>query len=167
ADITDPISGLGLADPDVQRLPGRVHQPLGLWRYLADAERQAGVRPETAVDQAGVEAEQVTLAQLAIGRNAVDHLVVHGGADGVLVALVADEPGNAATPPDKAIGLPVQLEQGDAGSGDGLQPGQRLGKNGARLPHQVDLGLGLLCGQPEAASFGSAAKRWAMEARAA
>jgi hypothetical protein len=65
-------------------------------------------------------AQQVALAELAIGRDAVHHLVVDRGADGVLIAVVADESGNTIARPDEAVRLAVQIEQGDA------RPGQRL-----------------------------------------
>src|SRR5207237_3998884 len=93
-DVADPVANVGLLDPDTQRLAGDVHQTLGLGRNLADADGESGIGPEAAVDQAGIEAEQVPLPELAVGRNAMDHLVVDRRTDGVLVPLVANEPGD-------------------------------------------------------------------------
>src|SRR5947208_3009686 len=165
ADVTDPVANAGLLDPDRQRLAGDVHQTLGLRRNLADADGEPGIGPEAAMDQAGVEAEQVPLPELAVGRNAMDHLVVDRRTDGVLVPLVANEPGNAVTRPDEAVGFAVEVEQGHAGPGHRLQVREGLTEDGARLPHQVDLGRRFVNDHREPAPLRSALSRRVMSAR--
>src|SRR5260370_26709027 len=79
-DVSDSVADPGLFDPNAQGLPGDVHQPLGQRRNLTDADAEPGIRPETTVDQAGVEAPSGALAQLALGRDPVNDLAVPRGA---------------------------------------------------------------------------------------
>src|SRR5437588_11313037 len=117
------------------------------------------------MDQAGVQAQQVALAELAIGGDPVDDLVVDRRADGVVVPLIANESRDAATPSDEAVGLAVQLEQRDARPRHRLQVLEALAQDGAGLPHQADLGRRLVDDHREPAPLRSALNRRVMSDR--
>src|ERR1700686_271785 len=94
-------------------------------------------------------------------------MVIHGGTNGVLVSLVTDEPGDTVARPDEAIRLAVQLEQGDAGPRHRLQVSEGLAQDGARLPHQVDLGRRLVDNHREPAPLRRALSRRVISERTA
>src|SRR5258708_40107227 len=121
--------------------------------------------PGHPVELVCVEAQQVTHPELANSRNSVNDLVVHRGADSVLVSLVANEPGDTVARPDEAVRLAVQLDEGDAGPGHRLQVGEGLAQDGARLSHQLDLGRRFVDDHREPAPLRSALSRRVMSGR--
>src|ERR1700737_5220648 len=94
-------------------------------------------------------------------------LVVHRSADGVLVSLVANEPGDTVARPDEAVSLAVQLDQGDPRASHRLQVRERLAQDGAGLSHQVDLGRRFVDDHRDPAPLRSALSRRVMSARTA
>src|SRR3989304_9921357 len=91
ADLPQPRPRPGGAEAAVQRLPRHFNEPQRLRRYVSHARGQRRIGNEPLVDAAQVYADDVAVGDLAIARDAVDDLIVHGHAHGGGVSLVAQE----------------------------------------------------------------------------
>ena len=112
-------------------------------------ERPGAVAVPAIDDRAGVDRDDLALAELPVARDAVDDLVVDRDADAGRERVaridpgVALERGDRADRPDVGLGDGVQLGRGDARPQLGLDQVEHLGDDPAGPAHPLDLRAGL------------------------
>ena len=120
-DVSEAVAGPALADGALQRLPGNLHQPCGLIGGFAYRHGDRRVCNPAIKGDAYVQADNVTLSQPVLPRDAMHHNLVGRGADGPREPPVSFESRDTALLPDKLLRLPVQLGCGDARAAEPFQ----------------------------------------------
>ena len=123
-----------------ETLLGDLDQRLGLGGDFAHAHGESAVSLPSIQHQAAVDADDGAFLQnLLFGRNPVDNLVVHAGAQRGGVSFVVQEGGRGVVLADQLLGIHIQGSGAHTGLDSLAQLLQHLVEEGARLAHFPDL----------------------------
>jgi hypothetical protein len=147
-DVAEPVADPGRLDAGRQRTAGDLDQPQVLLPRRAHDQAQRGVRHPAVHGRREVDAEQVTVAQGVVARQAVQHRVVDRRAQhlperrGTERRVVVEVAGLGAALTDHPVRQRVEVEQVHPDVGGVLEGGKDVGDEAAGGTHLLDLGGG-------------------------
>ena len=140
ADIAQMGAGAHLTDAEPQRFQGDAHQPFRQYRGRADEEHLAGVAVEAVLDHGDVDVDDVPLLQPLVPGDAVTHLVIDRGADGLGETAVVERCRNRLLlVDDVVVADAVDLIGGDPRLHVRCDHLEHLGRQPAGHTHLIDL----------------------------
>ena len=140
AHIAQAVSRNGLAHALPEALLSDLDQRLGLGGDFAHAHGKGTVSLPAIQHKTAVDADDGAFLQnLLFGRNTVDHLVIHAGAQGGGVSFIVQEGGCGMVLADQLLGIHIQGSGTHTGLDSLAQLLQHLVEEGARLAHFPDL----------------------------
>ena len=142
ADVVEIATGAEGRDPGPHRATGHLGQPGGggvAGRVTADHEGDGAVAVPPLDLGAAIDAQQVTLSQDALPRDAVDDLVPDGGAQRVRVARHELEVGDPAAAADEVLREGIQVRGRHTGARLGAQHLEGPSDEKARHAHRPEL----------------------------
>ena len=126
ADVAEGVARLDHRQTGLERVIGDLDQLLRPGIDLADPEHAAGIAMPAVDDDGVVDVDDVALLQNLVAGNAVADDVVDRGADGLLIALVAEAGRQGSVVEGELADAVVQFARGHAGDHPGGDHVQRL-----------------------------------------
>ncbi len=145
ADVGEPAAELRRRQPRPQRGLAHAGELQRLGRHLADRHGDGRIAMPAVEDRSAVDRQQIAVAKYARAGDAMDDLVVHGGADAALkarlahVTAVIEERRDGALSADRAFRDLVEILRGHPRDNRLAELVQRAGNHQPRLAHQQDL----------------------------